>query len=139
MPARSILASAAALPPQVMRAALAAQDWARAADAALALGKQGRSALPPEWRGGFDAIAVAFSHYELGQNNAAREALTTIGLTSPFLDWKLLLRGLIAYAAGDDGRALGNWTRLDQQRLPAQLAAPLRAALDPAFRAAQPA
>jgi hypothetical protein len=61
-----------------------------------------------------------------------------IGLGSPFLDWKLLVRGLLAYYAGDDGRALDNWSRLAPDRVPARLAAPLRFALDPAFRAAQP-
>ena len=35
------------------------------------------------------------------------------------------------------GGRLDNWNRLDSQRLPATLAAPLRAGLDPSFRAAQ--
>src|SRR5207253_1390083 len=39
----------------------------------------------------------------------------------------------------DDARALENWQRLAPDRLPAGLAAPFRWALDPAFRAAQPA
>src|SRR5581483_2347571 len=36
-------------------------------------------------------------------------------------------------------RALENWRRLRPDRLPARLAAPLRAVLDPAFRRSQPA
>ena len=60
-------------------------------------------------------------------------------MQSPFLEWKVLLRGLMAYSAGDDARAVENWQRLDADRLPARLAAPLRAALDPAFKRSQPA
>jgi tetratricopeptide (TPR) repeat protein len=93
--------------------------------------------VPEEWRPGFDAVLAAFDHAAAGRDDAAREALQVIGLGSPFLDWKLLVRGLLAYYAGDDGRALDNWSRLIPDRLPARLAAPLRFALDPAFRAAQ--
>src|SRR5581483_9018017 len=63
--------------------------------------------------------------------------LQGIGLRSPFLEWKLLLRGLQAYYQGDDTRATENWQRLDAQRLPARLAAPFRFHIDPTFRAAQ--
>jgi tetratricopeptide (TPR) repeat protein len=128
----------AAQPSRELRAALAMEDWDGAVDAAVALGARGRNALPTRLHAGFDAIALAFTRYESGHDDAARATLNTIGLTSPFVDWKVLLRGLIAYAAGDDARALGNWSRLDEQRLPAQLAAPLRAVLDRAIRAAQP-
>ena len=67
-----------------------------------------------------------------------RELLNQIGLGSPFLDWKLLIRGLMAWHAGDDAKALENWHRLDMERLPAKLAAPLRADLDPAWLHQQP-
>jgi len=107
-------------------------------DAAVAHGKAGRDALPEEWRAGFDAVRAAFEHSAAGRDDAAREHLQTIGLGSPFVEWKLLLRGLLAYYAGDDGRALDNWSRLAPNRLPARLIAPLRFAIDPAFRAAQP-
>jgi len=109
------------------------------ADAALAKGKAGREELPEEWRPGFEAVRAAFEHAAAGRDDAARVQLQTIGLGSPFLEWKLLLRGLLAYYAGDDARALDNWSRLTANRLPARLAAPLRFTLDPAFRAAQPA
>jgi tetratricopeptide (TPR) repeat protein len=108
------------------------------ADAALASGKAGRDGVPEDWRPGFDAVRTAFGHAAAGRDDDAREQLQTIGLGSPFLEWKLLLRGLLAYYAGDDGRALDNWSRLAPNRLPARLAAPLRFVLDPAFRAAQP-
>jgi tetratricopeptide (TPR) repeat protein len=59
-------------------------------------------------------------------------------LRSPFLEWKLLLRGLQAYWQNDDDRAVENWQRLTPDRLPARLAAPFRFHLDAAFRGAQP-
>src|SRR5204862_3088538 len=100
------------------------------------VGPAARDRLPDPLRPAYDAVRTAFSRYEVGADDAAREALQAVGLSSPFLDWKLLLRGLIAYAAGDDGRALDNWSRLAADRLAARLAAPLRFALDPAYRAA---
>jgi len=60
-------------------------------------------------------------------------------LSSPFLDWKLALRGLMAYSAADDGRAIDNWNRLAPRRLPARIVAPLRAVIDPAYMADKPA
>src|SRR5262249_55715566 len=75
---------------------------------------------------------------EHNRDDDAREAMQGIGLTSPFLEWKLLLRGLYAFYREDNERALENWSRLDTTRLPARIAAPLRANIDPAFAAAQP-
>jgi tetratricopeptide (TPR) repeat protein len=103
------------------------------ADAAVRRGLA--DALPDNQRASCEAVLAAFRHYEVGHDEAAREALQAIGLNSPFLDWKLLLRGLMAYANGDDARALENWRRLDPARLPAQVAAPFRMQLDPAYRA----
>ena len=101
-------------------------------------GPGGKSILPAELHAGFDAVVQAFAHSEAGRDDDARAALQAIGLTSPFLEWKLLLRGLLAYQVRDDARAVENWQRLDSQRLPARLAAPLRLGIDPAFRQAQP-
>ena len=94
--------------------------------------------LPDEWHAGYDATLAAFRLHEAGDEAGARAALETIGLRSPFLDWKVFLRGLLAHAAADDARAAENFARLDPARLPARLAAPLRAAADPAYMAAQP-
>src|SRR3954452_109478 len=123
--------------PRPLRDALKSEDWPRAADTAWAWGARARAALPLAMHAGFDAVQDAFAHYEAGRDDAAITALRIVGLNSPFLEWKLLLRGLMAYSAGDDGRALDNWSRLDSQRLPATLAAPLRASMDASFRAAQ--
>src|SRR5581483_3456078 len=81
----------------------------------------------------------AFAASQAGRDDEAREALQGIGLQSPFLEWKVLVRGLLAYYAGDDVRARENWQRLDPPRLPYRLAAPLKFRLDPAYRQQQPA
>lgn len=98
-----------------------------------------RAAVPEEHRADYESVLLAFQKYEAGDDEAARTALQAIGLRSPFLDWKVLIRGLMAYSAGDDTRALENWQRLAADRLPARLAAPLRTQIDTAFAQAQPA
>lgn len=108
------------------------------ADAAMERGLNGASDLPASLRPAFEAILAAFQHYEAGRDDDARESLQSIALASPFLEWKLLLRGLIAFSAGDNNRALENWSRLSVERRPARLIAPVRFAIDPAFQAAQP-
>jgi tetratricopeptide (TPR) repeat protein len=111
---------------------------AHVADFCLVKGDGGRALLPEAHRPAFDAVCEAFARHQASDDDAARAALQNVGLTSPFLEWKLLVRGLIAYAASDDARAAENWQRLDPQRLPARLVAPLRLAVDPAFRSAVP-
>jgi len=110
---------------------------AHAVDAAVPKQSAGRALLPPALQPEFDRVLQAFREVEAGQDEQARTTLQTIGLRSPFLEWKLLLRGLQAYYQHDDPRALENWQRLDAERLPARLAAPFRCQIDPAFRAAQ--
>ncbi len=94
-----------------------------------------RSALlvPPEWKAGYDAVVSAFAQYHAGKDDAAREALNVIGLSSPFLEWKLLLRGLIGWSTSDDAKAVENFARLNAERYPARLAAPVRVQCDAAF------
>jgi tetratricopeptide (TPR) repeat protein len=114
------------------------QVLAQAADAAIRREASGRALLPPDLHADFDRIWQAFAQLEAGQDKAARETLQGIGLRSAFLEWKLLLRGLQAYYQGDDARAIENWQRLSQDRLPARLAAPMRFGIDTAYRTAQP-
>lgn len=109
-----------------------------AADAAVAQGPASKAALPADLHASFDLLLQAFAHYEAGRDEEARVALQGIGLQSPFLEWKVFLRGLLAYCAQDNSRALENWQRLDPARLPSRLSAALRASIDPAFLAAQP-
>src|SRR5207247_2459016 len=56
---------------------------------------------------------------------------------SPAYDWKLLIQGLTAFYANVP-TALEFWQQLTPERVPAAVAAPLRAQLDPAFVASQP-
>jgi tetratricopeptide (TPR) repeat protein len=109
-----------------------------AADGALAQGQAGRASLPESLQPQFDLVVRAFHQSAAGQDEAAREALQGVGLQSPFLEWKLALRGLLAFYQADDVRALENWQRLAPERLPARLVAPLRFLIDPAYRTAQP-
>jgi len=111
---------------------------AAAVDAALSQGRAGRAILPESLQAGFDQIVQAFAQLEAGQDDAARETLQAIGLQSPFLEWKLLLRGLQAYYLNDDERTLENWSRLNPERAPVRLAAALRYRIDPAYRTTQP-
>jgi len=90
--------------------------------------------LPAEYHAGYEAIIAGFGHFHSGNDEAARESLGGIGLQSPYLEWKLLLRGLIAYSANDDGRAIENFARLDPERIPSKIAVIFRAQIDPSFR-----
>jgi tetratricopeptide (TPR) repeat protein len=114
-----------------------ARVLARAADGALQQGAAGRRALSEALQPDFDRILQAFAQVEKGEDDAARATLQAIGLRSPFLEWKVLLRGLMAYYQNDDVRARESWQRLDPERLPARLAAPLRFQIDPYYRTAQ--
>ncbi|MFO0802103.1 MAG: tetratricopeptide repeat protein [Gemmataceae bacterium] len=106
------------------------------ADRALKSGS--KEFLPDELHAGFDAVVAAFGGYEAGDDEAARAALEPIGLRSPFLEWKVLLRGLMAFAARDDARAAENFARLDRTRIPFRLCGPYFAVADPAYKASLP-
>jgi tetratricopeptide (TPR) repeat protein len=108
-------------------------------DGAIQQEAAGRELLPEALRPDFDRVIQAFKQAEAGQDWAVRETLQPIGLRSPFLQWKVLLRGFEAYYQRDDERALENWQRLDAARLPARLAAPFRFAIDRDYRTAQSA
>jgi tetratricopeptide (TPR) repeat protein len=133
-----LLAKGGRLADALMRADDAARPrvLGHAADRALRL--QSKEFLPDDLHAGFDAIIAAFKKYEVGHDNAVRGLLEPIGLRSPFLEWKVLLRGLMAHAAGDDARAAENFGRLDTSRLPNKLSAPYRSAIDPSSKAALP-
>ncbi|QDU23445.1 hypothetical protein [Urbifossiella limnaea] len=134
-----LLARAGRTPDALALADDASRPKVLAAAADRAVRQHSNAFLPPELHVGFDAVLLAFRKHEAGDDAGAREALEPIGLRSPFLEWKVLLRGLMAHAASDDARAAENFARLDPARLPARLAAPLRFAVDPAFKQAQPA
>ena len=109
-----------------------------AGDAALERQAAGRALLPAGLHPDFERVLRAFAHVERGEDDAARAMLQEIGLRSAFLEWKVLLRGLLAYYQRDDVRALENWQRLSPDRAPARLVAPFRYHIDPIYGAAQP-
>jgi len=111
----------------------------RLVDRALRDPTVGMTILPAEYHSQFELIRKAFTDYEGGRDEAARETLNGIGLTSPFLEWKLLVRGLIAWTANDTPRALENWSRLSPDRLPARIASPFRITADKAYAGRLPA
>ena len=111
----------------------------RVVDRAVREGPAGKEMLPVDLRPQFDVLRQAFADYEAGHNEKSRETLNGIGLASPFLEWKLFLRGLMAWSANDSTRALDNWSRLSANRLPAKLADPFRIAVDKAYAATLPA
>jgi hypothetical protein len=107
------------------------------ADSAIRRGAAGRAALPADLRDDHGRILQAFTLVEQGKDEEARTLLQGVALRSPFAEWRLFLRGLQAYHAGEDTRAIEVWARLAVDRLPFRLAAPFRACIDPAFRDAQ--
>ena len=117
----------------------AAQEiQALAVDAAISKQAAGKSTLPAGLHVDFDRILLGFQQLERGEDEALRATLQQIGLQSPYAEWKLLLRGFLAYYQNDDKRALENWQRLSPNRTPVRLAAPFRCHIDPAYRANQP-
>ena len=84
---------------------------------------RGKSQLPAELHADFERVLLASRQIEQGSDDPAKETLQGIGLKSPFLEWKLFLRGLQAYYLNDDVRAVENWQRLNPDRVPARLAA----------------
>jgi len=99
---------------------------------------QGESA---EDRAIFDDAALATLDGELAQQVAwvrqalgevcgrcvgeAVERLATIPRRSPLADWRILVRGLVGWHAGDLTQASEAWSRLDRQRRPWRIAASL--------------
>lgn len=110
----------------------------QAVDAAILQEAAGPAALPQSLHEDFDRVVRACGQISEGQDDAARNTLQLIGLRSPFLEWKVMLRGLSAYYRSDDVRALENWQRLSPDRLPARLIAPYRFQIDASYRTAQP-
>jgi len=76
-----------------------------------------------EMRQDCQRVRAALEAAERGDDAAAAEQLNDIARRSPFAEWKLFVRGLSAFYAGDAERAHANWDRLEPKR--------------PAFRIAQ--
>ena len=128
-----LLARGGKLPDALMRVDEAARPRVLGHGVDRALRVQSKEFLPDELHAGYDSIVAAFGFYEAAKDDEARTALDAIGLRSPFLEWKVFLRGLLAHAANDSARAAENFARLDSQRLPHRLAAPYRTASGPVY------
>jgi len=70
---------------------------------------------------------------EDGLPKTAVDRLREIGRRSPYADWRLLLRGLVHFYAGDLLPAVTVWQRLDPTRRPARIAAMLHTAWEDAL------
>ena len=73
-------------------------------------------------------VREALQAVEKGQDETAVELLNTIPRTSPAADWKLFVRGLIAFYQNDSERVSANWQRLSPARAPGHLAQTLMVA-----------
>lgn len=107
------------------------------ADTAVQRGAAGGVGLSPDLQADHLRILKAFQLAEQKKDEEARAELQGVGLRSPFAEWRMFLRGLLAYYNRDDAQALQAWARLVADRLPFRLAAPLRQSIDPSFRNAQ--
>lgn len=65
-----------------------------------------------------------------GKPHAALDRLAGIGRKSPYADWRLFVRGLVAFQGGDRAAAREAWHRLEHGRRPARIAAVLGRAWD---------
>lgn len=65
-----------------------------------------------------------------GEPHAALDRLAGIGRKSPYAEWRLFVRGLVAFQRGDRAAAHEAWHRLEPGRRPARIAAVLGRAWD---------
>jgi hypothetical protein len=72
-----------------------------------------------------EAVWEALELVHQGKFEPALERLRSISRQSPFADWRLLVRGLVAFYQGDIDAARQNWGRLDGTRRPGRIAATL--------------
>ncbi|MEO8272141.1 MAG: hypothetical protein ABI557_20695, partial [Aureliella sp.] len=87
--------------------------------------RSSREQLPAELRTQATAVAEALEMLRQGADVQAIESLKDIPRSSPFADWRLFVRGLVACYAADMTAARDAWGRLDQSRRPARIAAVL--------------
>ncbi len=71
------------------------------------------------------AVAESLECVYRGEFDQATQTLSGIARSSPFSDWRLFVRGLIAFYTGAVQEARRIWQRLDRSRRPAHIAATL--------------
>jgi tetratricopeptide (TPR) repeat protein len=121
---------------QVNDASLLSHLQALHVDAAILHGAAGLASLAEARRQEAQSILRALAFLDQHEDIQAQEAVASIPTSSPAHDWKLLIQGLAAFYASDP-TALERWQQLTPERVPAAMAAPFRAQLDPAFVANQ--
>lgn len=89
------------------------------------------------WKSDHGRILQAFQQMQDKKDDESLETLQGIALRSPYLDWKLLIRGFLSYYKGEDLKALENWQRLNPNRIAYRMAAPFRIGIDPSYRESQ--
>ncbi len=81
----------------------------------------------PELREAAGHVRSALAAIDAGQFDKALEHLQPIPRSSPAADWRLFVRGLIAFRKDDIEQTKANWDRLDPQRVAHRIAAALQA------------
>jgi|GEM_PF-636649 len=93
-----------------------------------AVGSRERLAqLSDEMRVQADSVRLALEQLHNGDSSSAQETLREIPRTSPYADWRLLVRGLAFWYADDLTAATAAWSRLDRKRRPGRIAEVLQA------------
>lgn len=87
--------------------------------------RSSRDQLPTELQLQATAVSAALELLRQGADAQALEGLKDIPRASPFADWRLFVRGLVACYAADMSAARTAWERLDPARRPARIAAVL--------------
>lgn len=87
--------------------------------------RSSREQLPAELQSQATAVSEALELLRQGADAQALERLKDIPRSSPFADWRLFVRGLVACYAADMTAAREAWVRLDPARRPARIAAVL--------------
>ncbi|MCS7467421.1 hypothetical protein NZK35_12270 [Stieleria sp. ICT_E10.1] len=81
--------------------------------------------LPEDLAGEAAAVRESLSAVETGDDKRATDLLSKIPRKSPYSQWRMFIRGLIDWYRGDATKADEAFSRLDQDRRPARIAATL--------------
>lgn len=81
-----------------------------------------RGTLPADLQAQAGVVCEALELLAGGHGDPAVDRLSSIGRSSPFSEWRLFVRGLVAFQQGDLARARDAWSRLDAARRPARIA-----------------
>ncbi|MEX0716490.1 MAG: hypothetical protein WD066_07885 [Planctomycetaceae bacterium] len=87
------------------------------------------AALPAESAGQAVAVRDALRSASESRGDDALNRIAAIPRSSPLSEWRLFIRGLIAWLAGDREGTDDAWKRLDPQRRPGRIAAAMMTAL----------